>query len=123
MLSNENVAWYPVDRACMASLFQLRLSVGVTCHPYLLETEGLFTQGWRPGRSFGEPVGGILETDSSDWSNGIRYDTVDTRSDTEFNETVLLVVYRHTHTYSPHPPLWPQPARHPQLNCQPTQLW
>jgi len=65
---------------------RLKLSVGVTCHPYLLETEGLFTQGWRPGRTVGESVGGIFEMDSSDWSNGIRYHTFDTRPDTEFNE-------------------------------------
>jgi len=45
----------------------LELSVGVTCHPYLLEIEGLFTQGWRPGRTVGESVDGILEMDSSDW--------------------------------------------------------
>jgi hypothetical protein len=56
----------------------------VTCHPYLLEIEGPFTQGWRPGRTVGESVGGILEMDSSDWSNGIRYHTIDTRPDTEF---------------------------------------
>jgi len=62
---------------------RLKLSVGVTCHPYLLEIEGLFTQGWRPGRTVGESVGGIFEMDSSDWSNGIRYHTFDTRPDTE----------------------------------------
>jgi len=44
----------------------------------------LFTQGWRPGRTVGESVGGILEMDSSDWSNGIRYPIIDTRPDTEF---------------------------------------
>ena len=42
------------------------------------------TQGWQPGRSFGEAVGGILAMDSSDWSNVIRHYTLDTRSDTEF---------------------------------------
>jgi len=63
---------------------QVKLSVGVTCHPYLLEIEGLFTQGWRPGRTVGESVGGIFEMDSSDWSNGIRYHTFDTRPNTEF---------------------------------------
>jgi len=62
----------------------LKLSVGVTGHPYLLEIDGLFTQGPRPGRTFGESVGGILEMDSSDWSNRIRYHTFDTRSDAEF---------------------------------------
>jgi hypothetical protein len=49
-----------------------KLSVGVTSHAYLLETDGLFTQGSRPGRTLGESVGGIFEMDSSDWSNGIR---------------------------------------------------
>jgi len=63
-----------------------KLSVGVTCHAYLLEIEGLFTQGSRPGRTVGEWVGGIIEMDSSDWSNGIRYHTFETRSDTEFKE-------------------------------------
>ena len=62
----------------------LKLSVGVSSHPYLLEIEGLFTQGWLPGRTVGESVGGIFEMDSSDWSNGIRYHTFDTRPDTEF---------------------------------------
>ena len=38
-----------------------------------------------PGRTVGESVGGIFEMDSSDWSNGIRYQTFDTRPDTEFN--------------------------------------
>ena len=52
--------------------------------PYLLEIEGLFTQGWRPGRTVGESVGGILEMDSSDGLNGIRYHIFDTRPDTEF---------------------------------------
>ena len=44
----------------------------------------LLTQGWRPGRTFSESVGGILEMDSSDWSNGIRCQAFDTRPDTEF---------------------------------------
>jgi hypothetical protein len=30
-----------------------------TCPSYLLETEGLFTQGWRPGRTFGERSVGL----------------------------------------------------------------
>jgi hypothetical protein len=37
-----------------------KLSVGVTAtatgHPYVLEIDGLFTQGSRPGRTFGESV-------------------------------------------------------------------
>ena len=61
-----------------------KLSVGVTYHAYLLDIEGLFTQGSRPGRTVGESVGGILEMDSSDWSNGIRHHIFDTRPDTEF---------------------------------------
>ena len=56
----------------------------MTCPFYLLEIEGLFTQGSRPGRTFGESVGGILEMDSSDWSSGIRHHVFVTRSDTEF---------------------------------------
>jgi hypothetical protein len=63
----------------------VKLSVGVTCHADLLEIEGLFTQGSRPGWTVGESVGGILVMDSSDWSNGIRYHIFDTRHDTEFN--------------------------------------
>ena len=55
---------------------------------YLLEIEGLFTQGSRPGRTVGESVGGILEMDSSDWSNGIRYHIIDTRPDNEFKVAV-----------------------------------
>jgi hypothetical protein len=62
----------------------VKLSVGVTCYPYVLEIEELFTQGWRPGQTVGESVGGILEMDSSDWSNGSLYHTIDTRPDTEF---------------------------------------
>jgi len=61
-----------------------KLSAGVTCDAYLLKIEGLFTQGSRPDRTVGESVGGILELDSSDWSNGIRYHIIDTRPDTEF---------------------------------------
>ena len=43
----------------------------MTGHAYLLKIEGLFTQGSRLGRTFGESVGGILKVDSSDWSKGI----------------------------------------------------
>jgi hypothetical protein len=59
-------------------------SVGVTGPIYLHEIDGLFTQRWRPGRTFGEAVGGILVMDSSDWSNVIGHHTLDTRSDTVF---------------------------------------
>jgi len=61
----------------------VKLSVGVTCYAYLLEIDDLSTQGSRPGRTFGKSVGGIFEIGSSDLSNGIRYHTFDTRSDTE----------------------------------------
>jgi hypothetical protein len=62
----------------------IKFSVSVPRNADLLETEGLFTQGWGPGRTFGEAVGGILVTDSSGWSSVIRHHTLDTRSDTEF---------------------------------------
>jgi len=62
---------------------EFQLSAGGSCPSYLLEIEGLFTQGWRPGRTFGE-VGRILVMNSSDWSNVIRHRTLDTRSNTEF---------------------------------------
>jgi len=45
----------------------LKLSVGVTRNADLLEIEGLCTRGSRPGRTFGESVGGIFEMGSSDW--------------------------------------------------------
>ena len=62
-----------------------KLSVGMTNHPEYLEIDGLFTQGSRPGRNFDESIGGILEMDSYDWSNGFCYHIFDTRPDTEFN--------------------------------------
>ena len=65
-------------------VFALKLSVGVTSHPHLLEIEGLLTQGSRPGPTSGESVGGMFEMDSSDWSSGIQYHTFVTRSDIEF---------------------------------------
>ena len=71
---------------CKVRTQRLKLSVGETGLPYLFEIEGLFTQGSRPGRTFGESVGVIVEMDSSDWSNGIRYHIFDTRPDTEFKE-------------------------------------
>ena len=40
-------------------MYRFKLSVGVTRNAYLLEIEGLFTQGSRPGRTFGESVGGF----------------------------------------------------------------
>ena len=55
---------------------EFKLSVGrtstATCPDYLLEIEGLLTEGWRPGRTSGEWVGGMFEMHSSDWSSGIR---------------------------------------------------
>jgi hypothetical protein len=62
----------------------LKLSVGRTSPSYLLEIEGLLTQGSRPGRTFGESMSENFELDSSGWSNGIRYHIFDTRPDTEF---------------------------------------
>jgi len=62
--SGQDTSGTTVVRTWHGTLF--KLSVGVTCHPYLLEIEGLFTEGWRPGRTVGESVGGILEMDSSD---------------------------------------------------------
>ena len=53
-------------------------------HAEILEIKGLFTQGSRPGRTVGQSIGGILEMDSSDWSNGIRYHIFKTTPDTEF---------------------------------------
>ena len=44
--------------AAYLSLF--KLSLGVTCHPYLLEIDGLLTHGWLPGRTVGESVDGIF---------------------------------------------------------------
>jgi hypothetical protein len=67
------------------SLLELRFSVGVTGHHEILEMEGQFTQGSSSGRTFGESVGGMFEMSRSDWSNGVRCHTLDTRSDTEFN--------------------------------------
>jgi hypothetical protein len=37
----------------------VKLSVSMISHAYLHQSEGIFTQGWRPGRTFGESVGGI----------------------------------------------------------------
>ena len=70
--------------SCVGFKDVIKLSVGVTSHFYLLEIDGLFTQRWRPVRTFGEAVGGILVMESSDWSNVIRHHTLDTGSDTEF---------------------------------------
>jgi len=65
-------------------VYSRKLSVRESSLPYLLEIEGLCAQVSRPARTVGEAVGGIFEMDSSDWSNGIRYHTFDTKSDTEF---------------------------------------
>ena len=68
----------------------IKLSVGVTRCADLLGIVALFTQESRPGRTFSESVGVIFEMDSSDWSNGIRYQAFDTRSDDEFNSIRLF---------------------------------
>jgi hypothetical protein len=62
----------------------VKLSIGVPGNAYLFEIEGLVTQGWRPGRTSDESVGGIFEMNSFDGTNGLRYHTCDTKSDTEF---------------------------------------
>jgi len=69
--------------------WHLKLSVGVTSQAEILRIGGLFTQGWRPGPTVGESVGGILDMDSSDWSNEIRYHTFYTRPDTESEQFIL----------------------------------
>jgi len=61
----------------------VKVSVGVTRDAYLLQLEGLFPQGSRPGRTFGKSVGGMFEMYNSDWSNGIRYQNCDTTSEIE----------------------------------------
>jgi hypothetical protein len=62
----------------------VQLSVGLTSHPDLHETWDLFTEGSRPGPTYGGSVGLIFRIDCSDWSNGIRYHIFVTRPDTEF---------------------------------------
>jgi hypothetical protein len=59
--------------ASCARVVQHTESGASTGNAVLLENEGPFDQGWRPVRTFGESVGGIFETGSYDWSNGIRY--------------------------------------------------
>jgi hypothetical protein len=71
--------------AMVGSTFQLNLSVGGTYPSDILEIEGHFTQGSSSGQTVGELVGGVVEMDSSEWSNGIRYHTFGTRPNTEFN--------------------------------------
>ena len=44
----------------------VKFSVGGTCPFDILQIEGLLTHGSRPGRTFGESAGVILEMDSSD---------------------------------------------------------
>jgi hypothetical protein len=62
----------------------IKLSVDVTRYADFLGIEGLFTQGSRPSRTFGDSVGGLFEKDNSDWSNGQRYHNSNTRHDIEF---------------------------------------
>jgi len=68
-----------------------KLSVGVPWNAFLLKIGVLFHQGWRPGRTFAEVVGGILEMHISGWLNVIRHHTLDTRSDTEFKEPTRTI--------------------------------
>ena len=67
-----------IVRLAIKTILVFKLSVRETSLPYLLEIVGLFTQGSRPGRTFGESVGGNIKMDSSDWSNGSRYHVFDT---------------------------------------------
>jgi hypothetical protein len=62
-----------VEESYGRHVMTVKLSVGPTCHPNPPEIKGLFTQGWRPGRTVSEWAGGNFEMDSSDWSTGIRY--------------------------------------------------
>jgi len=64
----------------------MEVSVSVTTgsDAYVLKIEGLFTQGWRPGRTSDESVNGIFEMGISDWMNGLQYHLIDNMSDTEF---------------------------------------
>jgi hypothetical protein len=55
------------------ALSTFKLSVGRACPVHLLDIEGLLTEGWRAGRTFGDAVGGILEMDNSD---GSRFGTI-----------------------------------------------
>jgi hypothetical protein len=45
---------------------------GMTSHPAILETDGVFTEESLPSPMSGEPVGGIIALDGSDWSNELR---------------------------------------------------
>jgi len=78
--SSSRVVWTLVYRLKR----HLKLSVEVTGHPEILAIEGQITQGSSSGRTVGGSVGGIFESDSSDWLNGIRCYNFGTRPDTEF---------------------------------------
>jgi hypothetical protein len=86
----------------------------VTGHAYLLEIEGLFIRGSRPGRNVGQSVGGNLEMDSSDWSSGIRYYVIDTRPDTENKLSVSMT--GHAYLLDLIPSLWGMAVRQ-RLEC------
>jgi len=60
------------------------LWVNLTSQVYLLETRGLFTEGWRPVRAVSGSVGGTFEMDASDSSKGIQHQIFDTRPDAKF---------------------------------------
>jgi len=66
-------------------MVRFKLSVSMTSHAHLLEIEGLFTQGWRRGRTFGESVCGFPKMDGSNWSHGVRCHGFHTRPNTEFD--------------------------------------
>jgi len=93
LTSHLNMSWlhqrddptYPTESA------HAKLSVGLTGQVYLHESEGLSTQGLRPGRSSRDLVVGIFALNSSDWSNALRYHNFDTRTDTEFKPEIARV--------------------------------
>jgi hypothetical protein len=61
----------------------IRFSVGATRHAQALETGCLFIQGSSPGQSFGKSFCGTFGISCLDWSNGLRYHTLDTTPYTE----------------------------------------
>jgi hypothetical protein len=84
-----NIAAGPTSRTSPLYISSsLRLGVGVPRNADLLEIEGLFTQGSRPGQTVGESVGEILIVDSSDWSNGVCYHICYARTDNEFKSNL-----------------------------------
>ena len=61
--SQNNAIHHSVGKRNTSKTLPFKLSVGATCRPEILEINGLFTQGSRPGRTVGGSVGGIFEMD------------------------------------------------------------